>query len=60
MSEDTLFLPEKAQYVAVGLNAKNHSKSSAPNGYSNENLIEIVCHKNDNWLLCADSIDDML
>lgn len=60
IAEDTIFLPEKASSVSIGMNAKSHSKQDAPQGYSNDSLIEIVCRKNENWLLCADSVDDML
>lgn len=60
VAEDTIFLPEKAVAITVGPNASYHAKHDAPEGYSNQFLIEVVLHDNDYWLLCADSIDDML
>jgi hypothetical protein len=60
IAEDTIFLPEKAKSVRIGADVYNHCKQHAPEGYSYDYLIEIVCHNNENWVLCADNVDSML
>ena len=54
IAEDTLFVPEEVISIKIG------QHKSAPAGHSSDHVLEIVCKDRDNWILCADGVDDML
>lgn len=48
-------MPNEIKEIKVGM-----SNKTPPDGHSNDHIIEIKCHEKDDWVLCADSIDDMM
>ncbi len=54
IAEDTLFLPDYAREIKIGM------YQNAPEGHSTKHTIEIICNDKENWVLCADSLDDTL
>jgi hypothetical protein len=55
IAEHTLYMPNVVKEIKVGM-----SNKTPPDGHSSGHIIEIKCYEKDDWVLCADSLDDML
>lgn len=53
---DTINLPNDALRIRV----RSDVRTEAPTGYSQDFLIQIENRKKDDWIICAENVDEML
>ena len=51
----SVFVPKEVMAIKIGLDVD----AKSPDGYPNENMIKII-GKEATWVLCADSLDEMM